>query len=272
MNTKPNKDSQYPEISRHNDQPTAIKFMAINTNSLQHNVRRFEIHSIVEKYKPDIVLLSETKLTSKHYLLSNTYSVIRTDRPNSKQGGGTAIMIKNNIKHKIIKYPSSNKNRILEFTIVQIFTEATSNNNIFIISGYATNSSKKIFIYELNDLLPCLDLNNLNNSFIQAGDLNARRKEWGDSDDNQRRKYLRNWEKDTLAKYRVKIYTTDEALFTPAKTYLNICITDLTISDLTSNGKITTADYDSDHRALLFTKALPSHTQQENKQNPRRNI
>ncbi|CAG5075413.1 Similar to ORF1: Nucleic-acid-binding protein from transposon X-element (Drosophila melanogaster), partial [Cotesia congregata] len=214
---------------------------------------------IGENAQPDWLAQIKNEICSltNHYLLSNTYSIIRTDRP---------------LQTRIIRYPSSNKNELLEFTIVQLLTETSPTTNIFIISCYTTNSNKRIFIHELNDLLQRLDLNNPNNSFILAGDLNARRIEWSDSDDNQRGKFLRNWEKDTLAKYRAKIYSTEEASFTPAKTFLDVCITDLIITNLTSNGKINTADYDSDHRALLFTIVLPSHTQQDHIPKPCRNI
>lgn len=93
---------QAPETSRSSNQLAAIKILAINTNSLQYNTRRFELHCRIEQHKPDIVLLSEPKLTNKHYIFSQTHKIIRLDRPNSKQGGGTAIMVKNNISHKVI--------------------------------------------------------------------------------------------------------------------------------------------------------------------------
>ncbi|CAG5071955.1 Protein of unknown function, partial [Cotesia congregata] len=161
----------------------------------------------IEQHKPDIVLLSETKLTNKHYIFSQTHKIIRSDRPNSKQGGGTAIMVKNNISHQIIRYPASSKNELLEYTIIQLFPETQSNYKIFIISVYATNSNKKVFINELNDLLQRLKLDNPEHFFVLGGDLNARRTEWGDYHDNQRGKYLRKWEAETLLGYNAKIYS-----------------------------------------------------------------
>ncbi|KAI4473458.1 hypothetical protein M0804_015335 [Polistes exclamans] len=246
--------------------------MAINANCLQHNVRRFELFSRIEQYNPDIVLISETKLTKNHYIQSHDYTVIRTDRPNSKQGGGTEIMIKNNIKHQIIKYPSSEKNELLEFTIVQLLPSQHLEKKTFIISAYATNSNRKIFIQELNDVLQRLNLHNQNHFFILAGNLNARRKEWGDSNDNQRGKYLRTWEAESAEKFGASIYTTDEPSLT-AGTFLDVCITNIALSSLTANNKIITADYDSDHRALLFSAILPSELQKQTVlQCPRRSL
>lgn len=110
-----------------------------------------ELHSRIEQYNLDIVLISETKLTSNHYLLSQTYTVVRTDWPNSKQGRGTAIMMKMSIKHQVIRYPTFIKNELLEFSIIQLSLSTHPDKKTFIISCYATSSNKKIFIDELND-------------------------------------------------------------------------------------------------------------------------
>ncbi|CAG5100920.1 Protein of unknown function [Cotesia congregata] len=238
-----------------------------------HNLKRYELHSRTEQYNPDIVLISESKLTNKHYPLSQTYKIVRTDRPNSKQGRGTAIMITSSMKHQVKSYPTSLNNELFEFTIIQLLPETLSDKKIFVISGYATNSNRKIFINELDDLLQRLDLSNPKHFFILAGDLNARRIEWGDSNDNQRGKYLRRWETETINKYRASIYTTDVPSFTPAQTFLDVCITNLSLTGLSAGNKITTVDYDSDHRALLFTVILPSKMQTENDiRIPRRNL
>ncbi|CAD6230718.1 GSCOCG00012184001-RA-CDS [Cotesia congregata] len=213
-----------------------------------------------------------TENTSSHYILSHKYKVIRTDRPNSKQGGGTAILIKNHINHQVIRYPSSLKNEILEFTIIQILQNTDSNKKIFVISSYATNSNRKTFIQELDDVLQRLDLSNADHFFILAGDLNARRMEWGDTADNQRGKFLRTWDAESIDAYRASIYTTDVASFKTGS-FLDVCISNITLTGLTSKNKITTADYDSDHRALLFTAILPHEVQTgADIQIPRRNL
>lgn len=71
-----------------------IKIAAINVNSIIANYRRLELLEFINKYNHDIILLSETKLNNKYKLLFTDYNIIRTDRPNSIQGGGTAIVIK----------------------------------------------------------------------------------------------------------------------------------------------------------------------------------
>lgn len=111
----------------------------------------------------------------------------------------------------------------------------------------------------MNELLHKLKVDDPLNSFVLAGDLNARRRDWGDTHDNQRGKYLRIWEAETAKKFSAKIYPTVDPSYTPAQTYLDVWITNLGITDLAGNSRIKTDDYDSDHRALLFTVIIPVH-------------
>ncbi|CAD6208825.1 GSCOCG00003632001-RA-CDS [Cotesia congregata] len=81
--------------------------------------------------------------------------------------------------------------------------------------------------------------------------------EWGDHADNERGRYLRRWEYTTANHYNAKIYPTHIPSRTDSNTYLDICITDLQITDLINN-KLSTCEYDSDHLALTFTVKLPN--------------
>lgn len=85
---------------------TELKIIALNVNSIIRNKRKINLKLFIEKKNPDILLLSETKLNAQHKIQFIGYNTIRTDRPNSKQGGGTAIIIKNNIPHNTIFYKS----------------------------------------------------------------------------------------------------------------------------------------------------------------------
>ena len=64
-----------------------LKIISINTNSIITNQRRADLIKLLENNDPDIALLSETKLVSKHKLSFKNYKMVRTDRPNSVQGG-----------------------------------------------------------------------------------------------------------------------------------------------------------------------------------------
>lgn len=97
-----NKNLQPTEVNNN-----LVKIIAINVNSIKHNYRRFELLTFLNNHKPDIALLSETKLNQSHIITFADYDIIRTDRPNSKNGGGTAIVIRKNINYDVIKQPSS---------------------------------------------------------------------------------------------------------------------------------------------------------------------
>lgn len=236
-----------------NTQIKSLKIAAINVNSIRTHHRRFELSQFIEKHKLDIALVSETKLHPTHNIKMKDHEIIRTDRQGQNStGGGTAIIIKKNIEYNIINYPNSLKNEILEYTIINIPTHSKKE-NLYIISIYAShkNTTKTIFINEITELFCKLKLNNPNNKYIIAGDLNARNEEYGDACNNQRGKYLAQWEKTYTHIYRLNIISTEEPTFTPAQTYLHLCLIDnnIEITNL-NNNKLITLEYDSDHRAI----------------------
>lgn len=71
-----------------------LKIIAINANSLISNQKRYSMLTLINKETPDIVLISETKLNKRRKVHFKNYSMIRHDRPNASQGGGTAILVK----------------------------------------------------------------------------------------------------------------------------------------------------------------------------------
>lgn len=91
-----------------------IKIAAINTNSIIAHYRRLELLQFLKKYNHDIVLLSETKLNHKHKIIFNDYEILRTDRLNAIQGGGTAIIIKKNLPFE----PTIQENKITQHHII----------------------------------------------------------------------------------------------------------------------------------------------------------
>ena len=67
---------------------------AVNTNSIISTYKQYFLHKFTEQENPDIALLSETKLNNTRKFMVKNYNIIRNDRPNSIQGGGTAILIR----------------------------------------------------------------------------------------------------------------------------------------------------------------------------------
>lgn len=83
-----------------------LKVIQLNINSLVSKNKRTEFNLFLKKYKPQIVMLSETKLNKKHKLFFDGYKILRNDR-NTNKGGGTAIIHQNNIDCEYITTPNS---------------------------------------------------------------------------------------------------------------------------------------------------------------------
>lgn len=66
------------------------------------HLRLPELKEIIDRRKLDIILINETKLTDRLIIKIKNYTLIRKDRDTI--GGGVAILIKNNIPHKIVEH------------------------------------------------------------------------------------------------------------------------------------------------------------------------
>ena len=232
-----------------------IRIAAINVNSLIANHRRFELVHFANEYNHDVIFLSETKLNSSHVVSFKDYNIIRRDRPHAVQGGGTAILIERGLPFEIIDYPSSSTNEILEYAIIKV--SISNNVNLFLVSIYARNDNRNLFINEINVLFQSLRLNEDNNFYIIAGDLNARRKAWGDRADNQRGKYVRQWASAHDMYYKLRLITPAFPTFKPARTFLDVCLADSRLIWLNDLGnRAQTLPYDSDHEAISLTFEL----------------
>lgn len=66
-----------------------LKIIALNVNSIVSVSRRLNLLKFMEQHQPDILMLSETKINRHHQITFKNYKIIRQDRPNSHQGGGT---------------------------------------------------------------------------------------------------------------------------------------------------------------------------------------
>ena len=125
---------------------------------------------------------------------------------------------------------------------------------LFIIAAYANNQANKKFINELDYLFNKLNLIDVNNLYVVAGDFNARHTLWGDSIDRRKGIMLKNWLDNEGIVYRSRIIPPSTATFPRANSFLDLCLLDsrLKIINL-NNDKIRTLDYNSDHCALSFT-------------------
>lgn len=135
------------------------------------------------------MLINETKLNKRHTLFFRDYNLIRVDREDNKRGGGTAIIIKKNIKYTQIHL--NTENHIIEKAIIKI--DLKHDNKLYLVSVYAKKGKQNEFSLEMTKIFEQLKLENTSNYYIIAGDFNAKHKDWANSENNERGSNLREW-------------------------------------------------------------------------------
>lgn len=255
--------TQNPTYCRVNYNPKIVKKLsitAINVNSLISYQKRYDLLELTNKTNSDIILVSETKLNKRHSINFDKFTIIRTDRPASTAGGGTAILIKNNIKFTHIHHPHSAKNKLIEYTIINI--DITNNKKLYIISLYATNDgSSAQFIKELENLLRGIRAEAPNVYYLIAGDFNIKSTSFGNTIANHRGISFDKWETNAALQWKFKTYPPNEPTYTNKNSYLDICLADsrLSLSNTTDNDKLVTLHFDSDHKAITFSVDIPNN-------------
>ena len=82
----------------------SIKLLQWNCRSITN--KKIELLQLIQKENIDIVILSETWLNPQRKFKIHPYKIIRLDRQ-LHEGGGVAMIIKNNINIKAVKSISS---------------------------------------------------------------------------------------------------------------------------------------------------------------------
>lgn len=255
-----------------------LKIISINVNSIIKNQRRYYLFDFIENNKPDIVLLSETKLKFRNNFTLKDYDVILNNRnkpssgqgqnqnpnrnPNQSQGGGTGIIIKNNIKHEVVTLKRAHLLKTIELSIIKIKIDNQS--KLFVISMYAPTHGTGPFSAELSLVFDELKLNEGDNYYILAGDLNGNHPLWATANTapNPRGTNIFNWFQDNRINFKVNLIGPSEPTFAsanpnhPAVSYLDICLADsrIQLNNLINN-KLPVLPYDSDHQAILINCA-----------------
>lgn len=249
------------------DHKTKLKIISINVNSLVSIVKRSYLLSFLKLHNPDVLLLNETKLNKKHNIIFENYNFIRTDRKHSTRGGGTAILISNKIKYSNVIDPTLNNNDCIETTIVSI--PLHTGNQLYIVACYAPISSQLTFETEINLIFNTLKLNELQNYYIIAGDLNGKHSNWLNTENNPRGELLNKWINDNHILYKCTMHTPCIPTYPRTNSYLDICLADSRLDFHQNNNnnwsyivpQLDVLSYDSDHNAILLNLSITSDLQ-----------
>lgn len=233
-----------------------FKTILLNCNSLINSDRRINLSVFLKTHNPDALLLNETKLNIKHKINFKGYKMYRTDRPMSKNGGGTAILIKTNIKHSIVTMPFKLKS--IESTVLRVFLENGS--TLLLVSAYhSVNRSLNSGFLETADLDRIFNLPTItkDTSLIFGGDLNAKHTLWLNDikDVNADGKTLADWYLSSTMTHGIKIECPIKPTRTcrTTKTYLDLFFVTNNIKVVYKTGFahfLKNLDYESDHTAV----------------------
>lgn len=242
-----------------------LNIYSINLNSLVTITRRAYLSDFLERSKPDIVLLCETKLNSRHTLQFKDYRLIRRDRRDAILGGGTAILINKCFEYEVVNSPTIDNFECLELTCVCV--RLPDGNRVYIIAAYASQRLGNFFNNELQQLFEGLKFDDPSNYYIIAGDLNAKHSNWLNAVNNSRGVFLNSWIADSQIDYRCRLLSSSVSTFPSKGSFLDICIADARLvfhGDDTPNNNISThlnvVPYASDHHALHFEVSYESDT------------
>ena len=79
-----------------------INVLTWNANSIKEKINELKVEIFNNNH--DVISISETRIDDKYTLSKIGYKVYRFDR--NSRGGGVALLVKNNIKHRHIILPN----------------------------------------------------------------------------------------------------------------------------------------------------------------------
>ena len=142
-----------------------IQLTIWNANGLSKH--KNELQAFLRDQNIDIMLISETHFTKKNYIKFNRYNVYHTMHPNGTAHGGSAIVIKNNIKHHVINEYRTEKIQATT-VVVEEWSGPLTISAVYCPPKHATKQD------EFEQYLKILG-----NRFIAGGDFNAKHPQWG---------------------------------------------------------------------------------------------
>lgn len=126
-----------------------------------------ELKIFVRNHRVDVLLISETHFTSRSYFKIPGYNMYHTNHPDNKAHGGSAVLIRSNIKHHVLKDYCKNYIQATNIVISDWISDIT-------ISALYCPPRFTIKETEFNDYFK-----SLGGRFIAGGDYNAKHTFWG---------------------------------------------------------------------------------------------
>lgn len=144
---------------------THLKLAVWNANGLAQHTE--EVKTFLKNQEIDIMLISETHFTKKSYVKIHNYSIYDTQHPDGNAHGGTAIIIRNGIKHHLHGYYQLEHIQSTSVTIEDWIGQLTVA-AVYCPPKHAIKAEQFEHFYA-----------SLGQRFVAGGDYNAKHVQWG---------------------------------------------------------------------------------------------
>lgn len=179
----------------------ALRIATWNTNGLLD--KKYDVEVLLKMQNLDIFLISESHLTEQTTLILNGYITYKTPHPDNTAHAGTAIIIRDNIKHQLLPQYQTPK---IQATSIMVHDKQ---GEITLSSVYCP--PKKRWTTETDDTDFHEYFKTLGNKFIAGGDWNAKNILWGSRLTTTRGRRLKH----CLTNNRLQTITTGRPTYWP---------------------------------------------------------
>jgi hypothetical protein len=219
-----------------------IRIATWNANGINNinNNRKQEIEIFLKTRNIDVCLISETHSTEQTHFKINGYNVYETIHPQNQARGGSAVIVKESIKHYEDFSIQSNE---IQLTVVGI---ESINQKILVGAAYFPPR----YNLKKNDYTNIL--HQLGDRFIVGGDFNAKHKDWGSRLTTTKGKELR----EAIQELGCEFHSTGTPTYWPTDLNKTPDLLDFFITKRISSNFIDieeSFDLDSDHSAVILT-------------------
>lgn len=210
----------------------------INVASIVSRLRRHYLSLFVDEHMPDVLLLAEHKLNSRHNYDLDGYTCFRQHRLRGS-GGGTAVLVRNNIRCERVMLRNCN----IEYTAVKI--HRNNGGSTTVVSMYSPPRE----ILTTADLAPVSELLE-GGEVLVGGDFNAKHPYLGGSLTNPKGRVLYDF---LLGCPDLDVCRTDGPTRVTESTasYIDIFLASSgLLHGRTPLDRVAVLDYESDHSAI----------------------
>lgn len=199
-----------------------------------------QLQLILLEQKIDVCFISETHLTNKSYVKFKGYEFYHTPHPDNQAHGGSAIIIKSNIKHNV-EY--NLQEEFIQLTVISVM----STKQKIMLGAVYIPPKHNLKTSEYYDILT-----HMGERFLIGGDFNAKHSLWGSRLDNAKGKELAK----AIQSHGCNIHSTGNPTYWPTDKNKIPDLLDFFISRKIAINFISIADnydLDSDHSAQILT-------------------